>query len=60
MVSDKHGLKDRVTGTLKELKGKAKGDKKEEIMGKLRKTKGKIKDKARDLKDNLDKKEKEA
>ncbi|PMB83094.1 CsbD family protein [Limosilactobacillus pontis] len=60
MVSDKHGLKDRVVGTFKELKGKATNDKTEEMVGKLRKAKGKIKDKARDLKDDLDKKKKEA
>ena len=60
MVSDKHGLKDRVAGTFKELKGKATNDKTEELVGKIRKAKGKIKDKARDLKDDLDKKEKEA
>lgn len=60
MVSDKHGLKDRVALPFRELKGKATNDKTEEMVGKLRKAKGKIKDKARDLKDDLDKKEKEA
>lgn len=60
MVSDNHGLKDRVAGTFKELKGKVTNDRTEERAGKLRKAKGKFKDKARDLKDDLDKKEKEA
>ena len=60
MVSDRHGLKDRLAGTCKELKGKSTNDKTEEMVGKLRKAKGKLKDKARDLKDDLNRKEKEA
>lgn len=53
MVSDKHGLKDKVAGTFKEMKGKVTKDKATEVEGKLQKARGKAKDKAQDLKDDL-------
>lgn len=56
MVSDKHGLKDRLAGSLKEIQGKITKDKLKEVEGKLQKTRGKVKDKAQDIKDDLDKK----
>ncbi len=53
MASDKHGMKDKVAGKLKEVEGKLTDDKSREGEGKLQKLKGKIKDKAADLKDDL-------
>ena len=50
LASDKHGIKDKVVGKLKEVEGKITNDKPRETEGKL--------DKATDLKETLeDKKE---
>lgn len=58
LASDKHGIKDKVVGKLKEVEGKITNDKTRETEGKLQKDKGKAKDKATDLKETLeDKKE---
>lgn len=58
LASDKHGIKDKVVGKLKEVEGKITNDKTLETEGKLQKAKGKAKDKATDLKETLeDKKE---
>jgi uncharacterized protein YjbJ (UPF0337 family) len=45
--------KDKVTGKLKETEGKATGDKPREAQGKTEKNWGKVKDKARDVKDDV-------
>lgn len=55
MTSDKHGIKDQVTGKAKELKGKLTNNKKDQAKGKVQQLIGKAKDKAADLKDNLNK-----
>ena len=58
MASDKHGIKDKVVGKLKEVEGKITNDKTRETEGKMQTDKGKAKDKATDLIDTLeDKKE---
>lgn len=54
LASDKHGIKDKVVGKLKEVEGKITNYKTRETEGKLQKAK----DKATDLKETLeDKKE---
>jgi uncharacterized protein YjbJ (UPF0337 family) len=45
--------KDKVTGKLKETEGKVTGDKDREAQGKNQKDWGKVKDKARDVKDEV-------
>ena len=49
------GLKEKVIGKGKEVEGKITGDKSREVQGKAQKAKGKIKDKAKKLKDDLEK-----
>ena len=56
MVSDKHGLKDRLAGSLKEIQGKITKDKPKEVEGKLQKPRGTVPDTAQDINDDLDKK----
>lgn len=58
MVSDKHGLKDRLAGSLKELQGKVTKNKPKELGGKLQKARGKAKNKVQSLKGNLKNKRK--
>ena len=43
MASDKHGIKDKIAGKLKETEGE----------GKLQKLKGKVKDEVNDLKESI-------
>ena len=44
MASDKHGIKDKIAGKLKETEGKVTNDKTREGEGKLQKLKGKVKE----------------
>ena len=58
LASDKHGIKNKVVGKLKEVECKITNDKTRETEGMLQKAIGKAKDKATDLKETLeDKKE---
>lgn len=43
MMKDKHGIKDKVAGKLKEVEGKVTGDKARELEGKAQQAKGKVK-----------------
>ena len=49
------GLKDKVIGKVKEVEGKITGDKSREVQGTAQHAKGKVKDKAKKLKDDLEK-----
>ena len=49
------GLKDKVIGKVKEVEGKITGDKSREVQGTAQQAKGKVKDKAKKLKDDLEK-----
>lgn len=53
MASDKHGMKDKIAGKLKETEGKVTNDKTREGEGKLQKLKGKVKDEINDLKESI-------
>lgn len=53
MASDKHGIKDKIAGKLKEIEGKVTNDKTREGEGKLQKLKGKVKDEVNDLKESI-------
>ncbi|GBG04964.1 CsbD family protein [Lactobacillus rodentium] len=60
MTKDKHGLKDKVAGKLKEVEGKITGDKARELEGKAQGAKGKAKDKVTHMAQDLKAKKKEA
>ena len=47
MMEDKHGIKDKVAGKLKEVEGKITGDKAREV-------EGKVKSKATEVKEDLE------
>ena len=53
MASDKHGIKDKIAGKLKETEGKVTNDKTREGEGKLQKLKRKVKDEVNDLKESI-------
>ena len=53
MMKDKHGIKDKVAGKLKEVEGKITGDKAREVEGKAQQAKGKVKSKATESKRRL-------
>ncbi|MBB1098555.1 CsbD family protein [Limosilactobacillus sp. WF-MT5-A] len=52
LASDKHGIKDKLVGKLKEVEGKITNDKARETEGKLQKAKDKATDLKETLKDN--------
>lgn len=54
MMKDKHGIKDKVAGKLKEVEGKITGDKAREVEGKAQQAKGKMKSKATEVKEDLE------
>ena len=54
MMEDKHGIKDKVAGKLKEKKKKITGDKAREVEGKAQQAKGKVKSKATEVKEDLE------
>ena len=53
MASDKHVIKDKIAGNLKETEGKVTNDKTREREGKLQKLKGKVKDEVNNLKESI-------
>ena len=54
MMGDKHGIKDKVAGKLKEVEGKITGDKAREVEGKAQQAKGKVKSKATEVIEDLE------
>ena len=54
MMEDKHGIKDKVAGKLKDEEGNLPGDKAREGEGKAQQAKGKVKSKATEVKEDLE------